>query len=548
MSGIVKLILRLTGTKKVLDDANQKLEYLSRFPASVVAIGTDMTVRYVNEAGAQMLGRDIASCTGQKCYDLFNSTHCNTPKCRGSKTLQEGGIQTGDSTAHLPSGELPIRYTCSPLTDAAGKTIGFLEYAVPITKEAEITTELQRLVKAASDGQLTSRANAEPFQGNYRRIVDGVNQMLDTFVKPVDEAAEALSKVAQRDLMVRMKGDYKGDFRKIKDALNKAVENLDETLAQVAVGAEQVAQASAQISAGGQSLSKGASDQAGSMQEVTSNLAEMSMMTKQNTANAKEVQVLSNGARASAEKGMQNMQRLSEAIAKIKASADSTAKIVKTIDEIAFQTNLLALNAAVEAARAGDAGKGFAVVAEEVRNLAMRSAEAAKNTANLIEDSVKNAEGGVAINQDVLADLMEINKQIYKVNDVMSEIVAASEQQGHGVEKANTAMVQMNEVTQQVAANAEESAGAADELARQSEEMAAMVNTFRLSAAASSRTASARVTRMPAFNGGAMPGERRAHLAQPKPDRSKGKPVSEKLDPKSLIPFDEPDNSILASF
>src|SRR5207244_3670763 len=135
------------------------------------------------------------------------------------------------------------------------------------------------------------------------------------------------------------------------------------------------------------------------------------------------------------EEGVRSMQHLSEAITKIKGSADSTAKIVKTIDEIAFQTNLLALNAAVEAARAGDAGKGFAVVAEEVRNLAMRSAEAAKHTANLIEESVKNADGGVALNQEVLSNLQEINGQIEKVSEVVAEIAAASDQQSQGVEQ-----------------------------------------------------------------------------------------------------------------
>jgi methyl-accepting chemotaxis protein len=207
----------------------------------------------------------------------------------------------------------------------------------------------------------------------------------------------------------------------------------------------------------------------------------MALMTKRNATNAKEARSLSEGTRASSERGMESMKRLSESINKIKASSDATAKIVKTIDEIAFQTNLLALNAAVEAARAGDAGKGFAVVAEEVRNLAMRSAEAAKNTTNLIEESVNNAEGGVAINQEVLKNLDEINGQIHKVNQVMAEIAAASDRQSHGVDQINTAVEQMNQVTQQTAANAEESSSAAEELSSQSQEMLSMVSSFQLS-------------------------------------------------------------------
>ena len=174
------------------------------------------------------------------------------------------------------------------------------------------------------------------------------------------------------------------------------------------------------------------------------------------------------------------MKRLSQEIDKIKASSDKSVKILKSIDEIAFQTNLLALNAAVEAARAGEAGKGFAVVAEEVRNLAMRCAEASRNTAALIEESVKNAEGGVAINREVLKNLQEINTQVNQVTEMMSEIVAASEQQSQGIDQINIAVDQMNQVTQQTAANAEEAASASEELAGQAAEMRGMADSFNL--------------------------------------------------------------------
>ena len=187
------------------------------------------------------------------------------------------------------------------------------------------------------------------------------------------------------------------------------------------------------------------------------------------------------GAQDSTNRGVESMNRLSEAIDRIKTSSDETAKIVNTIDEIAFQTNLLALNAAVEAARAGDAGKGFAVVAEEVRNLAMRSAEAAKNTADLIEESVENAESGVSINQEMLQNLEEINAQVSKVGAVMEEIATGSNQQNEGIEQISTGVDQVNTVTQQSAANAEESASAAEELSSQSAEMQNLVRSFQLS-------------------------------------------------------------------
>ena len=203
-------------------------------------------------------------------------------------------------------------------------------------------------------------------------------------------------------------------------------------------------------------------------------------MTKQNALNAREAKGVAEQARGSAEKGVESMSRMSSAINQIKSSSDATSRIVRTIDEIAFQTNLLALNAAVEAARAGEAGRGFAVVAEEVRNLAMRSAEAAKNTATLIEEAVKNSENGVAINTEVLVNFQEITEKISKVSQVVAEIAAASEQQDQGISQVNKAVEQMNQLTQQNAANAEESASAAQEMSSQSEQMRSMVAGFKL--------------------------------------------------------------------
>jgi methyl-accepting chemotaxis protein len=351
-----------------------------------------------------------------------------------------------------------------------------------------LVADTESLVQNAVNGNLSARADASKHSGDFKKIVEGINSTLDAIVTPINEASEVLERVAAKDMTVRMQGDYKGDYARIKQSLNAAVDNLDQGLGQVSLGAEQVASASAQISSGSQSLAQGASEQASSLEEISSSLQEMASMTKQNASNAKEARGLSEGARSAADKGVESMRRLSEAIDKIKMSSDETAKIVKTIDEIAFQTNLLALNAAVEAARAGDAGRGFAVVAEEVRNLAMRSAEAAKNTANMIEESVKNAEDGVAINQEVLRNLDEINDQAQKVSEVIAEIAAASDQQTQGVDQINTAVTQMDQITQQNAANSEESASAAEEMSSQAQEMQAMVSSFKITNTGSGAT------------------------------------------------------------
>jgi methyl-accepting chemotaxis protein len=272
-------------------------------------------------------------------------------------------------------------------------------------------------------------------------------------------------------------------------------------------------------------------------------------MTKQNASNSKEARSMSDSARTATEGGIRNMARLSEAVEKIKNSSDSTAKIVKTIEEIAFQTNLLALNAAVEAARAGDAGKGFAVVAEEVRNLAMRSAEAAQTTAALIEEAVKNTDNGVVLNTEVSQNLEEINAQIEKVSVVMAEIAAASEQQTQGVEQINVAVEQMNGVTQQTAANSEESASAAEELSGQAQEMLGLVNGFTLSNDTRSRRPQASMGRQympkPATVGA---GTVKTSYAKKNGRKKSTGGFSSLPGGDSLIPFGDMDDSTLREF
>ena len=400
-----------------------------------------------------------------------------------------------------------------------------------------LVNEVNMLTGTAMDGKLDVRGNAGKFNGAYQEIVTGVNVTIDAMVGPINEASEALEKIAGKNMTARMMGAYQGDFAKIKESLNLAVESLDKALHQVAIGADQVASASVQVSTGGQSLSQGASEQASSLEEVSSSLQEMSSMTKQNTLNAKEAKGVADQARNSADKGVESMNRMSSAINQIKSSSAATAKIVKTIDEIAFQTNLLALNAAVEAARAGDAGRGFAVVAEEVRNLAMRSADAAKNTASLIEEAVKNSENGVAINAEVLNNFQEIAEKTNKVSQVVAEIAAASDQQDQGINQLNKAVEQLNQLTQQNAANAEESASAAQQMSSQSEEMRSMIAGFTLTNSAEF---------IQALPDKSQSGHQQHNLTTGK----KGAKALSGLrpDPRKVIPLDDKDQNILNDF
>ena len=240
-------------------------------------------------------------------------------------------------------------------------------------------------------------------------------------------------------------------------------------------GSDQVTSGSGQISQASQQLAQGTTEQASSLEESSAALEEMSSMTQHTADNANQASAMMQEASARVSGGIQAMRDMSRAIDKIQASAVQTAKIIKTIDEIAFQTNLLALNAAVEAARAGESGKGFAVVAEEVRNLARRSAEAARSTADLIEDSRKNADAGVSAAAAMATQLQNIQDSSSKASAWIGEIAEASKEQAKGLEQVNTAVAEMGKVVQQNAAAAEESAGSAEELSAQARELDEMI-------------------------------------------------------------------------
>ncbi|MFT7620793.1 MAG: methyl-accepting chemotaxis protein, partial [Planctomycetota bacterium] len=485
---VVKYATEVTEQKLVTADFEGQLAAIGKSQA-VIEFEMDGTIITANENFLQTLGYGLAEVQGQHHSMFVEGAYGHSPEYREFwAKLNRGEYQAAEYKRIGKGGkEVWIQASYNPILDLNGKPAKVVKYATNITPQKleedqkKLANEaIVELVEAANAGNLAKRADASKFTGNSEVLVKGVNEMLDAIIAPINEISEVMGKVAVQDLRARMAGDYKGDLETIKVNTNEALNTLESALCQVSDATGEVSSASLQISEGSLKLAEGANIQAASIEQISASLEEMTSMTSQNADNALQAKNLANSATDSAAKGDEQMAIMKEAIDAIKKSSDETARIVKTIDEISFQTNMLALNAAVEAARAGDAGKGFAVVAEEVRSLAQRSAEAAKNTAVLIEGSGKNVDKGVKLTDDVQNILREITEGNNKVNDLIAEISAASTEQADGVAQVTTAVDGMNKVTQENAASSEESSAAATQLNGQVAQLRDLVQEFEL--------------------------------------------------------------------
>ncbi len=518
------------------DGVLRRQKLLSRVQALAmflcIAIVTTLTVSVVRSIVRQ-LNRVVGVCRKVAEEDVASLRHAIEALARG------------DLDVHVATTTDPVQVDTRDELGMIAKSINAIiaEIGSTITAFAQtqgaiqsVVVETNRLIQALREGRLSERGGTDNFEGGYLQLVQGINGMLDEVASPMREASKTLQRIAERDLRARMSGSYKGEFAGMRDALNTAVENLAEALSEVAASVGEVTSLGTSLSRVSHEVASGTSEQAASLESVSANLRQMASQTRQTASNAEAVRVLSEKAGTGARESMVSMESLSGAVDKIKTSADQTAKILKTIDEISFQTNLLALNAAVEAARAGEAGRGFAVVAEEVRSLALRSADSARSTSRIIQDSVGNAEEGVSFNKEVSGKLGEITEQVHEVGGLMTEIAEAAESQSIGVSEVSSAVEQMMVVTQQTAANSEESASAVEKLSEQSTRVRQIVSTFRLGGE-TGVTAPLIEYPSPTAGGRDGAGGERA-----------GTGLEEPASPERLIPLDEDEERALSTF
>ena len=329
-----------------------------------------------------------------------------------------------------------------------------------------LVDDASMLAAAAAAGQLDTRADAGRHQGDFRRIVDGINHTLDAIVGPVQAVQAALVRLEQGDLSEGIHGDFQGAFGELKTVVNSTLSKLSTTLADVSAAAQALTSASGQVSSTSQSLSQSASEQAASVEETTASLQEMASSVKQNADNANITDGMATKAAREAVEG-------GAAVGKTVEAMKSIATKISIIDDIAYQTNLLALNAAIEAARAGEHGKGFAVVAAEVRKLAERSQVAAQEIGQLAASSVGLAEQAGQV-------LTQMAPTIQKTSELVQEISAASGEQANGVNQITNAMNHLNGATQQNASASEQLSATAEELSGQAAQLQQMMAFFRL--------------------------------------------------------------------
>ncbi|BBE50211.1 Methyl-accepting chemotaxis protein II [Ferriphaselus amnicola] len=391
-------------------------------------------------------------------------------------------------TFDVPMGGRDMRLQPSPIYDSQRTYLGRVTQWMDRTTEVAVEREIAAIIESASQGDFTRHIEVAGKEGFFLKLAEDMNRLLDTTSRSLDEVVRVLGALARGDLTETISGNYQGTFGRLKDDSNATVAQLTETISRIKEAAETINTASKEIASGNTDLSQRTEEQASSLEETASSMEEITSTVKQNADNARQANQLAAGASDVAVRGGEVVGKVVHTMSSISESSKKIVDIISVIDGIAFQTNILALNAAVEAARAGEQGRGFAVVASEVRNLAQRSAAAAKEIKGLIGDSVDKVQTGTALVDQAGKTMEEVVTAVKRVTDIMAEISAASAEQSAGIEQVNQAISQMDDVTQQNAALVEQAAAAAESMEEQAQQLAAMMSTFKLAGESAQRS------------------------------------------------------------
>jgi len=382
--------------------------------------------------------------------------------------------------ANLVIGARHLTVTVNPVFNEQGERLGSVAEWLDRTAEVAVEREIETIVHGATEGDFTRRLALDGKEGFFRNLAVGLNQLLDTASAGLAAVADVLNALARGDLTQTVSGNFKGTFGQLRDDTNTTVARLREVVGAIKDATETINTAAKEIATGNQDLSARTEEQASRLEETASSMEELNATVRQNAESARQANELAMASNDAASRGGQMVKQVVSTMKGIQASSQKIADIIGVIDSIAFQTNILALNAAVEAARAGEQGRGFAVVATEVRNLAQRSATAAKEIKTLIAESADKVEGGVELVNAAGSTMDEVVSSFRKVASYVTDIANASREQASGIEQVTQAVTQMDEVTQQNAALVEEAAAAAESLEEQVAGLVQAVGIFKL--------------------------------------------------------------------
>jgi methyl-accepting chemotaxis protein len=395
-------------------------------------------------------------------------------------------------TANLTVGPRHMRVIANPVINDRGERLGSVAEWTDLTQEVAVQGEVNNIVQAGIKGDFSQRLSLDGKDAFFRQLSSSINEMMETSEVALSDLAKVLAALAQGDLTQRIERPYEGMFGQLKDDTNQTIYQLTDIIQQIKEATDAISTAAREISMGNADLSHRTEQQASSLEETASSMEELSSTVKQNADNARQANQMAVAASDVAVKGGDVVEQVVGTMSAINESSRKIVDIISVIDGIAFQTNILALNAAVEAARAGEQGRGFAVVAGEVRNLAQRSAAAAKEIKTLINDSVDKVSTGTTLVEQAGSTIREVVVAVKRVTDIMSEISAASSEQSSGIDQVNQAITHIDEATQQNAALVEQAAAAAESMEEQANNLTDSVSRFRVEGGSRARAAPAR--------------------------------------------------------